>query len=74
MEKAVELGMTEFKDDRHKCVECGKYKKNAWRGKCHAEKIQYPYEMNRCNMFTSKVLQTTETFWEVTEEKPFWEI
>jgi len=43
-------------------------------GKCQKGKIQYPKILNRCNMYASKVLQTTEVFWETGEEKPFWEV
>lgn len=74
MEEALEFGMKPFVDDRHYCTDCASHKPNAYMGKCHKGKIQYPKILNRCNMYTDKVLQTTETFWEKTEEKPFWEI
>lgn len=74
MEQAIAFGMKPFVDDRHFCTDCESYKANAYMGKCHKNKIQYPKILNRCNMFASKVLQTTEAFWETTEEKPFWEI
>lgn len=73
MEQAIEFGMKPFEDDRHKCTECLGYKQNAYMGNCNKGKKQYPKLLNRCNMFASKVLQTTEAFWE-TEEKPFWEV
>jgi len=73
MDQAVAEGMVKFEDDRHFCTECAGYKSNAYMGKCHKGKIQYPKILNRCNMYASKVLQSTEVFWEVTE-KPFWEI
>ena len=74
LEEALELGLKPFEDDRHKCIDCAGYKQNAYMGKCHKGKIQYPKILNRCNMYASKVLQTTEKFWETNEEKPFWEI
>lgn len=73
MKEALELGMTEFQDDRHFCTECVGYKPNAYMGTCHKGKKQYPKILNRCNMYATKVLQQTENFWEI-EEKPFWEI
>lgn len=74
MEQAVEFGMIPFRDERINCTQCSGYKVNAWGGKCNRGKIQYPKIQNRCNMYAEKVLQTTEAFWETTEEKPFWEI
>lgn len=73
MEKAVEEGMVPFLDDRHFCTECIAYKQGAYMGNCNKGKKQYPKILNRCNMYATKVLQTTATSWEVTE-KPFWEI
>lgn len=72
--EAVDFGMVKFVDDRHFCTECVYYKQRTYMGKCNKEKIQYPKFLNRCNMFATKVLQTTEAFWEVDQEKPFWEI
>ena len=74
MDEAVAFGMTKLVDDRHKCIECAGYKHNAYMGNCNKGKKQYPKILNRCSMYASKVLQTTEVFWETTEEKPFWEI
>jgi len=73
MEEAVAEGMVLFVDERVNCTSCSGYKPNAWGGKCHKSKIQYPKLKIRCNMYAEKVLQTTQTFWE-SEEKPFWEI
>ena len=73
MEMAVEEKMVKFVDDRHFCTECVAYKPNAYMGNCNKNRKQYPKLLNRCNMFATKVLQTTATFWE-SEEKPFWEI
>lgn len=74
MEQAIEFGMIPFRDELINCTQCSGYKTNPWGGKCHYGKIQYPKIPNRCNMYAEKVLQTTEAFWETTEEKPFWEI
>lgn len=74
MEEAVENGMIPFVDERIKCTDCAGYNPRPWGGKCHKGKIQYPKILNRCNMYAQKVLQTTEVFWETSEEKPFWEI
>ena len=73
MEEAVAEGMVKFVDDRIKCTDCDGYKKDAYMGNCHKNRKQYPKLPNRCNMYASKVLQSTEVFWEITE-KPFWEI
>ena len=73
-QEIAELGLKPFEDDRHLCGQCVYYKPNAYMGKCHKNLIQYPKILNRCSMYASKVLQTTEVFWETTEEKPFWEI
>lgn len=72
-DQAKELGLKPFVDDRHFCTECVAYKPNAYMGNCHKNKKQYPKILNRCNMFATKVLQTTENFWEIEGEKPFWE-
>ena len=74
LEQALENGMVLFVDDRHFCIDCASHKPNAYMGKCQQGKIQYPKILNRCSMYASKVLQTTEVFWETAEEKPFWEI
>ena len=74
LEQALENGMILFVDDRHFCTDCASHKPNAYMGKCHKGKIQYPKILNRCSMYASKVLQTTEVFWESGEEKPFWEV
>jgi len=74
LEQALENGMILFVDDRHFCTDCASHKPNAYMGKCQKGKIQYPKILNRCSMYASKVLQTTEVFWETVEEKPFWEI
>lgn len=73
MEEAVANGMVKFEDDRIKCTDCVGYKRDAYMGNCNKGKKQYPKYQIRCNMYASKVLQTTEVFWEATE-KPFWEI
>ena len=74
LEEAKKNGLILFVDDRHFCLDCASHKPNAYMGKCHLGKIQYPKILNRCSMYASKVLQTTEVFWESAEEKPFWEI
>jgi hypothetical protein len=74
MEEALAEAMVKFVDDRRKCIECIAYKQGAYMGNCNKGKKQYPKILNRCNMYASKVLQTTEVFWEDDKEKPFWEI
>lgn len=74
MEEAIENGLVPFVDERINCTDCVGYNPRPWGGKCQKGKIQYPKFKNRCNMYSEKVLQTTEVFWEVNEEKPFWEI
>lgn len=70
LEEALENGLILFVDDRHFCIDCASHKHNAYMGKCHKGKIQYLKILNRCNMYTDKVLHNTQTI----EEKPFWEI
>lgn len=74
MEEAVAEGMVQFVDDRHSCTDCEGFNARAYMGNCNKGKKQYPKLLNRCNMYASKVLQTTEVFWDTTQEKPFWEI
>ena len=70
LEEALENGLILFVDDRHFCIDCASHKPNAYMGKCHKEKIQYPKMLNRCNMYAEKVVHITQNI----EEKPFWEI
>lgn len=67
-EQAIELGFSEFTDDRHFCTECSYYNKNSWKGKCHQGVTQFPKTLNRCPMF-KEVLKPKDVF----TDNRFWE-
>jgi hypothetical protein len=68
LQEAVEMGLTPFEDDRHKCVECSFYNRGSWKGKCHKDMAQFAKVPIRCWGF-QPVLKVKEVF----TDNRFWE-
>lgn len=64
LKEALDMGMTPFKDERHKCDDCRFVSRRPFKGKCHKDNIQYVFLLNNCDDYLARVEIDNGKFWE----------